>query len=689
MQDPSWRRLSGIAWYIENKLIYIKLYKKMKHRLQTRQLLGYAVIVLVMGFFTIYTGFSFISEVIVEDTKLKVQMDLNSAWLAYNEEKALIQMAVGLASQNEIIRSIFFNNRIDSENLNTQIDFIKKRYNLDFLLLIDPDSKIKAGYSVLSLHEKKIWQDEIILQAISGNVSVGNNLIQYEDLESIDPELAQKAYIPLVQTELARPTEKNIENRGMVLEAAVPVLSQTNQVLGVIYGGILLNRKNIFVDKIRNTVFGQEYYKGKPLGTVTIFLWDVRIATNVIQMDSTRAIGTRVSEVVYHKVLEQGERFGKRAFVVNDWYLSAYDPIKDPSGKIIGMLYVGLLEKKYLDYKSSLAMKFLAISFFALFLAVGFAFYLSRGFRKPILNLVEATRELSNGKLDIQVDETKGCMENTELAHAFNTMARSLKSQTEKLQKTSDELNKAYQKLKKAYKEVDEKNKAYLEMLGFVTHELKSPLASIVFAIGALREEILGELNSTQKSTLKSAANSADYLNFTIANYLNLSRIEEGELKLKLRAVLINKEVVTPVINRISEMATDREMILSSAIPANLKLTCDPDLLNSVFQNLLSNAIKYGKNGGKINIGFYDERKKDFVQFNIYNEGPGFSKKEAKNLFKKFSRLQAQSYETKSGTGLGLFVTKVIIEKHGGKVWAESEPGQWANLIFTISTDLK
>jgi two-component system NtrC family sensor kinase len=658
-------------------------------RLQTKELIGYAVIVIVIGFFTIYTGFSFISEVIIEDTKLKVQMDLNSAWLAYNEEKALIQMGVGLALQNEIIRSVYFNNKKKIKNLNEQIDNIKKKYNLDYLLLIDSEGNIKAGNKDFSSAENKIWENEIIRQAMKGNIRSGTNLLQYKELELIDQQLAKKAYIPLVQTEHARSTEKEIEDRGMVLETALPVLSQNDQILGVIYGGILLNHKNNFVDNIRNTVFGKEYYKGKPLGTVTVFLWDVRIATNVIQVDSTRAIGTRVSEEVYDKVLVRGERYGKRAFVVNNWYLSAYDPIKDTTGKIIGMLYVGLLEQKYLDYKSSLAIKFLVIGFFALFLSVGLAFYFARTFRKPIHELVNATRRLSTGKLDIQVNESQGCLENIELARAFNSMARSLKSQTEKLKTTSDELQSAYQELKKVYLEASEKNKAYLEMLGFVTHELKSPLASMVFAIEALRDEMLGKLNKLQKSTLKSAANSADYLNFTIANYLNLSRIEEGELKLKLKTVFINKEVIFPVINRMSEMISDQNMVISCDTPRDLQLPCDPDLLSSVFQNLLSNAIKYGKKGGKITIGFTDHIKKGRVKFNIFNEGRGFNKKEAKILFRKFTRFHAESYDTKSGTGLGLFIAKVIIEKHGGKVWAESKAGEWANLIFTISTKLK
>ncbi len=323
-------------------------------------------------------------------------------------------------------------------------------------------------------------------------------------------------------------------------------------------------------------------------------------------------------------------------------------------------------------------------------LAISFIlwFFVQRLVGRPVSSLVKATQIVAEGNLNYKINmDIKD--ELGDLGKSFNEMAYSLKDQTERLQETSEELNKAYQKLKKAYKEVGEKNKAYLEMLGFVTHELKSPLASIVFALASLREGILGKLNKAQKSTLKSAANSADYLNFTIANYLNLSRFEEGELTLKLKTVIINKEIISPAINRISEMASDRKMTIFCDVPSNLQLTCDPDLLNHVFQNLLSNAIKYGKKGGKIDIGFIDETKNGFIQFYIFNEGQGFNKKEAKILFNKFSRFHAESYDTKSGTGLGLFVTKVIIEKHGGEVRAESQPGQWANLIFTISTNLK
>jgi signal transduction histidine kinase len=83
-------------------------------------------------------------------------------------------------------------------------------------------------------------------------------------------------------------------------------------------------------------------------------------------------------------------------------------------------------------------------------------------------------------------------------------------------------------------------------------------------------------------------------------------------------------------------------------------------------------------------MGVKKDIREGHFRFNVLNEGPGFTEEEAKGLFTKFSRFRAENFGTKSGTGVGLFVTKGIVEKHGGKIWAESDPGKYANFIFTI-----
>ena len=119
-------------------------------------------------------------------------------------------------------------------------------------------------------------------------------------------------------------------------------------------------------------------------------------------------------------------------------------------------------------------------------------------------------------------------------------------------------------------------------------------------------------------------------------------------------------------------------------VPAGLACVCDPGLVASVFQNLLSNAIKYGREGGEISVAAQPIDGGRSLRFSVWNEGEGFERGAGEKLFQKFSRLSSGGDDTKSGTGLGLFVSQRIIAKHGGRIWAESEPGQWAEFLFTL-----
>jgi two-component system NtrC family sensor kinase len=285
----------------------MKSFSKIKLTLGTKLLLGYFLVVGLMGIFTIYAGLSFITETVVKEAIARVQMDLNSAWLAFNEEKALIQTAVMLAAQNDIIKEAITQSAEKEEIINCFAD-IRQKSNLDFLTLINKKGITIGGSSTTTSFGSMMREDPIIQQALSGNVANGTILIPQSKLLIKNKELADRATISIIETKRARPTDRKVEDRGMVLETAVPIFNVRNEILGVLYGGILLNRKFELVDRIRDNIFQDEVYAGKPLGTVTIFLWDVRIATNVIKVDSTRAIGTRVSDEVYTKVLEQGER---------------------------------------------------------------------------------------------------------------------------------------------------------------------------------------------------------------------------------------------------------------------------------------------------------------------------------------------------------------------------------------------
>jgi two-component system NtrC family sensor kinase len=161
------------------------------------------------------------------------------------------------------------------------------------------------------------------------------------------------------------------------LRSAYPILDFNGKVIGVLTGGVLLNRNYEIVDRIKNIVFKDAQYKGKEIGTATIFLGDLRISTNVMDKEGNRAIGTRASREVYEQVLGKGTPWIHRAFVVDEWYITAYEPIRDVQDKIIGMLYVGMLESKYALMKERLILLFFFFSMSGMLIALTVSFLLS------------------------------------------------------------------------------------------------------------------------------------------------------------------------------------------------------------------------------------------------------------------------------------------------------------------------
>jgi len=642
--------------------------------LRARLLLGFLLVLGLVGAVGIPTGLSFISRTLRDEAMRRIEIDLGAAWAGFEAERAHVQTALSLVSQSEPIR-VALGVPAGHADPATELETLRHRHGLDILTVVDASGRVLVRSRPPYRQGDALERDPVVRRALEGQAGSGTILVDAPDLRAKGDDLAERAYIPLVYTERATPTGRTAEDRGLVLEAALPILDSKGGVRGALVGGLLLNRKFSLVDRIRNTVFGDRTYEGKPVGTVTLFLGDVRIATNVMLDEGTRALGTRVSREVYEKVIERGQRFADRAFVVNDWYLSAYDPIRDPEGRVVGIIYVGLLEKAYLQYGVGLARQYLAVSLLAVLLSVVAALVIANSTRRPVARLVEATRQISSGNLAARVPAGRGSREIVELAQAFNAMAERLEESTRRLEEQAAALQKAYS-------EAAEKNRAYLEMLGFVTHELKSPLASIVFGVGSVREGLLGPLNEAQEAALRSAAHSADYLQTTIANYLNLSRLEEGELPLALEDVPLQKAVVAPLVERLSELARERRMKLYSDVPFDLVARCDKGLVASVLENLVSNAIKYGGTGGHVRVSA--QRADDAITCSVWNEGPGFAPADAERLFRRFSRLRDDRSDTRPGTGLGLFVSRKIVERHRGRIWAESDPGHWARFSFTL-----
>jgi two-component system NtrC family sensor kinase len=462
------------------------------------------------------------------------------------------------------------------------------------------------------------------------------------------------------------------EPRGMLIGAAVPILKDGN-LLGILQMGNLLNGATEVVDTIREIVFENKQYRKRPVGTATIFMGDLRISTNVLDDKGKRAIGTRVSREVADHVLGRGNSWTGRAWVVNAWYLSQYDPIKDPEGHIIGMLYMGELEEKYLDMRTQAVISHLSVIIGGMILAFLVFFFITRTILRPVHKLVTATKRLSERDLSyrvsVQTNDEVGS-----LSKSFNQMAEQLQERHREIRKQQEALERTNQKLKVI-------NRNYMEMLGFVSHELKNPLSSAILGLHTVKDGYLGTMSPSQKKALESVAQSLDYFHDMIKNYLDLSRLEKGEIKANKGRFILHREIVAPLLEELEAGLNEKKMRVEIRISPELEVFTDRNLLRIVYDNLLSNAIKYGKQGGTIVLDA--QKGKSGITMSVWNEGSGIPQGKMNRLFRKFSRLDNPEYAGKKGTGLGLFICKEIIEKQGGRIWVESEEGRWVKFTFT------
>jgi signal transduction histidine kinase len=226
-------------------------------------------------------------------------------------------------------------------------------------------------------------------------------------------------------------------------------------------------------------------------------------------------------------------------------------------------------------------------------------------------------------------------------------------------------------------------NNAYTEMLGFVSHELRSPLGSLVMEGKVLSDGYLGELSPEQRQQVGKMVSKAEYLLNLIREYLDLARIESGKLQPNIRKVDFVSEVLDPAIGVIRAQLDAKGMKLRMAAPEHPDpVYCDAELLMIVMVNLLGNAAKYGAEGGTVRVRIEQSDSQFFAS--VWNSGPGFPESEKHRLFRRFSRLQSPELLKQKGTGVGLYTSWQIVQAHRGKLRAQSEQGQWAEFSFSI-----
>jgi len=644
--------------------------------LRTKLISSFLFVVVAGGLLSSLIGTNLVADAIVSQARNKVRSDLNTAWLIYNQSLARIQDVVHLTAAGRTLPDF-----MESKRWKSLEEFLAKRrkdFGLDILTLTDA-----RGEVLLRTHHPfrtgdDQGSDPLIQRALKGEPAASTALVPHEELEKERNDLAERAYTLFVPTPKAKQVLADRETSGMMLKAACPVWDGNGRLVGVLYGGVLLNRDYRIVDKVRDLLYGEGRYNGKEMGTATIFQGDLRIATNVLDEKGQRAIGTRVSEEVYQAVLEKGELWLDRAFVVHDWYLTGYQPIRDITGKIVGILYVGMLEAPYVDLRNKVVYSFFGIGVLGVGIVVLLYFFITSGITRPLREMAAATGKIAEGDLSIELS-SKSKDEIGRLAQSFNHMLMRLKQARKELEDYGRVLEEKVEERTRELTQMQdhliqsEKLASMGQLSASIAHEVNNPLS------GAL---IYNQLIAKKISR-------GDFDREAILNYLSKMEHELSRSTKLIRSLLDFsvqsepkfKEVnVNEVLNRALELGIHAGSKENTRVEKDLQplptFMVDPDQLEQVFVNLIMNALQAMPAGGKLTLRTFLENRE--LKIAVRDTGCGIP---PENLTKIFTPFFSTKKEVK-GVGLGLSVSYGIIQGLKGRIEVESKVGE--GTTFTV-----
>lgn len=236
--------------------------------------------------------------------------------------------------------------------------------------------------------------------------------------------------------------------------------------------------------------------------------------------------------------------------------------------------------------------------------------------------------------------------------------------------------------LSKANERLREIDKLKSEFVSVAAHQMRTPLSGIKWSLDMLAKEHLGPINVKQKRMLLKSHESNERMILLVNNLLNTDRIESGKTELNLTRLDL-RDLITNVLYYIYPQANSKDIEVNVLAEKELtSVEVDPEKMREVFQNILENAVKYTEKGGRIDIDIYHEKQKAIVS--VSDNGIGIPEDYKDKIFTKFYRGDNAVKMKTDGSGLGLFVAKEIVERHGGTLSFKSEVGVGSTFYISI-----
>lgn len=589
----------------------------------------------------------------------------------------------------------------DGQRVRNQLAAIRGTTGFDFVHVTDLQGRrlLRAAPSDLGEGAATGYSRGSVLQqrAVTVGASfVGVEIYAAEELAREHPELAARARLALVSTPGAAPSQRREETRAMVVRAVAPVRDPNGTLVALLDGGVILNNDFTLVDAVRDLVYGPGSLPEGGIGTVTVFLDDVRVSTNVPLEPGERALGTRASQAVRDGVLGRGETFVDRAFDVNDWYISAYEPIVDIEGRRVGMLYTGFLEAPFRDAYARTVFIVVAMLAAGLLLAGVVAVLGARALARPVEQMAGVARDLRAG-IDRRIGEVASRDEIAELARQFDETLDLLKLRNEEIRRSAGALEETVQartaELRDKNRRLEEtvallhtarrqlvaaeKLAALGEVTAGVAHEINNPIAIIQGNLEIIRAE-LGPAANAVDTEIDLILDQVRRIHAIVDNLLRYSRPAR---RARSPQRVDTARLLADALVLIEHEAAARGVRVRVEQGAHLKVAIEPQEFQQVMVNLIANAVQASRRGQEVVVRCADWAGRG-VRIEVEDHGEGIAPEHLSRVFDPF-------FTTKDagGTGLGLSVSQGIVHGYGGDIRVRSVAGQGSVFQLFLLSD--
>ncbi|WP_438944565.1 sensor histidine kinase [Shewanella electrica] len=678
------QRLFGVTWR--------QMQAKVRYKILILTLLPILLTLVSLVFITIYWNISYTGKQLFMKVKADLTVAINTlSSVQQNQEKLLDRIKNSYEFQTRL-RALQAGDNSQVVEIRRFLAEQKQLLHLDFLQFITIDSAAQDPDVRQMLPKMK-----------DTGVYSGLMVLPGARLARIDPNLPAKARLPIIATPRAHSPSLSEETRGLLSRSLLAIEGSSGSPAWFLDGGTLINGDNRIVDHIRDLVYDQGTLPERSIGTVTIFLDNIRVSTNVpLKVDNIRhategrALGTLVSEDVRQKVLDDGLLWLDRAFVYNDWFISAYAPLEDVRGQRIGMIYTGFSEAPFIHNYLLNIIELGTILMLVLLVSGMLVYRGAYSLLQPIerihhvVNAVQSGRNLRIGELGLESDN-----ELSNLAEQFDNMldllqrrnaqiqaaaeqlemkveqrTRSLQEKTEELQQNVKLLNETRHQLV-----TNEKLTALGELTAGIAHEINNPTAVILGNMELMRYE-LGDNAAAVEEEIELVIQQVGRISTIIRSLLQYSRPGEFNAPIEMQQT-------GPIIDEMQLLVRHslgkQEVVLLSELNASCPVEVNRPQLLQVLINMVMNAAHAMDGNGRIWLRTNDWTLQDKpvgVKIEIEDEGCGIPAEQVGRIFDPF-------YTTrKDGTGLGLSLSYGLIKRIGGSIEVRSEVNK--GTVFTI-----